>query len=142
MKKFTVKLFWKNINNLFGFTSFFSYLCPMKLCGEKKCAECPFSKASLAGWLADYTVSDLLMYMQFEIPFPCHMAMPNHDISVNQIEAKVLSGELPLCRGYMEMMKKSCKLPKKEWLAELLKTITLDENSVNSMEFYNHHSKI
>jgi hypothetical protein len=113
----------------------------MNLCGEKKCVECPFSKQSLSGWLADYTVEDLLMYMQFEVPFPCHMAMPNEDIPVTEIESKVLSGELPLCRGYMEMFKKSCKMPKKNWMSDILKTITLDKNSMNSMEFYNHHTK-
>lgn len=111
-----------------------------KLCGEKPCAECPFSKQSVRGWLADYTIDDLLMFNRFDVPFPCHMTMGKGDIQTHEVAAAIQSGKMRLCRGYAEMMKKSCKQPRPEWLAAIVNDITVGDDAMNTGEFIEHHT--
>ena len=79
------------------------------------CKECPFSKNSPKGWLADYTVQDIDNIMANEGLFPCHMLIPEElgdKITQRDVRASIESGEMKLCRGYIESMIKSSKLPK------------------------------
>lgn len=109
-----------------------------KVC-SKLCGECPFSSKSINGWLADYSIEDFQNFMRAEVLFPCHMKVGEEDMSPIDVNDKVKSGELTLCRGYVESIKKSCKIPKDEKLAELVKSIELSEESMSIFEFAKHH---
>lgn len=112
---------------------------------EKLCNECPFSKNSPNGWLADYSVDDIKEIMNQEGLFPCHMLMPDQDMNQYQVNRAIETGELKLCRGYIESMIKSGKLPRYNQLLkdeiDRVKTDGLSENSMPIWEFIKHHSK-
>lgn len=113
----------------------------VKLCSDKPCAECPFSKQSMRGWLGDYTVDDLLMLYRFDVPFPCHMTMKTATgISADAVTDAIQSGKMQLCRGYVEMMKKCYKMPRREWLAEIVKNAETTVDSMTTQEFLEHHT--
>ena len=110
----------------------------MKMCGEKPCNECPFSNTSLKGWLASYTIQDFIQFVIFDVPFPCHKAMGDDDIPVPELTDKISSGTIPLCRGYAELLKKSCKRAKKAWFGEIIEP---GPTSMNLQEFVKHHEQ-
>jgi hypothetical protein len=111
----------------------------IKMCGEKPCKECPFTKSSLPGWLADYTVQDFVDFLHNEVPFPCHMTQ-SESLPVIVLAHKIRIGEIRLCRGYAEMMKKSCKMPRVAWLKDLLDTVTVSDEAMTIKEFSDYHS--
>ena len=108
------------------------------------CKECPFSNKSLNGWLADYTIEDFIQMQTQEVLFPCHM-MLKEEMSVQQAQKAVEAGEIKLCRGYVESLIKSCKMPKFNKL--LIETRTnvkeegLSEDSMGIWDFKTHHEK-
>lgn len=117
----------------------------MNFC-KKLCNECPFSKKSLPGWLASYSIEDFHAMMNAEVMFPCHMLMTEGDITVEEAQEAVQSGEMKVCRGYMESMIKSAKMPKfnKELIKyrEAVKAEGLSEESMSMFEFAKHHTKL
>ena len=112
---------------------------------EKLCKECPFSKESIKGWLADYTVDDFKDMMNKEQLFPCHMLMPDRDLNNEDVQELIENGEIKLCRGYVESMIKSCKLPKfnKTLLNEVnrIKKEGVSDKSMAIWDFMKHHNK-
>lgn len=106
-----------------------------KVC-EKSCNECPFTKTSLGGWLADYTPMELHSIVMNEQPFPCHMT---HKENLTWEEAG--KGKYPLCKGALKYMKKAGKLPRNKELADILKNVTIEEldNILSVSEFFTHH---
>jgi len=112
---------------------------------EKLCKECPFSVDSPKGWLADYSVDDIKEIMNQEALFPCHMLMAEGDMTQYQVQKAIEQGEMKLCRGYIESMIKSGKLPRYNILLkeeiDRVKQEGLSENSMPIWEFIKHHSK-
>lgn len=110
---------------------------------SKLCGECPFSNKSLNGWLADYTKDDILAFMQGEASFPCHMMMTEEGKTVDECKELINQGKMRICRGYTEMLIKSCKSVRmNEQLAkaiELVKIEGLSDNSMSIFEFIKHH---
>lgn len=74
---------------------------------KKLCNECPFSKNSLPGWLGSHTVQGILDSQQFEGLFSCHKVRGENE---SENEKKILSGEHPICRGYVLSATVSCKV--------------------------------
>jgi len=74
---------------------------------KKICGQCPFKKSSLKGWLGDLTVEQTLEVQQYEGLFPCHMKRKG---STEDIVDKTISGEIPICRGFLISANKSYKL--------------------------------
>lgn len=115
----------------------------MNVC-TKLCNECPFSKKSINGWLADYTVEDFQAFHRADAPFPCHM-MTGDDMAIDEVEHAIRVGNLKLCRGYVESIIKSCKLPTNPLLVKavtLVKEQGLSEDSMPIWEFKRHHEKL
>lgn len=112
---------------------------------SKTCGECPFSNKSIPGWLAEYQPKDLNNFMNGEVSFPCHMTMKNGDMSPQETQDAIASGELRMCRGYVESMIKSCKSPyrNKQLVAaiELVREQGLSDNTMSMNDFFEHHSK-
>jgi len=110
----------------------------------KLCNECPFSNQSLNGWLSDYTVEDIMTFMRNEVSFPCHK-MVDENISVDKANKLINSGEIKLCRGYVESIIKSAKMPfMNKNLLEAIKLVKeqgLSENSMAIWDFKKHHEK-
>lgn len=101
------------------------------------CSECPFLKKSLAGWLADYTPSELLIIIMGEKPFPCHMDQ-QEDVKWEEVG----DDENPLCAGALMFMKKNGKIPRNYELAEKVKEINIKDCDIilSSIEFIKHHT--
>jgi hypothetical protein len=112
----------------------------------KQCNECPFSNKSIPGWLADYTTEDIQQYMFNEAFFPCHKMMKEDDMTQDQVQEAIQAGEIKFCRGYVESMIKSAKMPyKNKLLVEVFKKVKeegLSETSMDIMEFREHHTKL
>jgi len=113
----------------------------------KMCKECPFSKNAMPGWLADYTPQDIQNYMSHEAFFPCHMMMPEgvDDMNQQQVQDAIAAGEMKFCRGYVESMIKSGKMPyKNKALVEAynkVKAEGVSPNTMNIFEFTKHHTR-
>jgi len=109
----------------------------------KLCNECPFSNQSVPGWLAEYSIADFSMMQNSEQLFPCHM-MQTDDLTNDEVIEKIEIGELKLCRGYVESLVKSCKMPKfNNILLEARKIVKeqgLSENSMSMHQFQKYHS--
>lgn len=110
---------------------------------SKLCGECPFSKKSPQGYLTDYTVEDIQNFMSHEGLFPCHKMVEGDDLSQEEVQEGIMSGEMKLCRGFMESMVKSCKSPRNNKLLmeaiALVKEQGLSENSMSMFEFRKYH---
>jgi len=108
------------------------------------CKECPFSNQSLRGWLSDYTIDDFQKYMAGEATFPCHMQIGRDDMTVEDAKEAVNRGEMTLCRGYVESVVKSAKMPyRNETLIEAIKLVKeggMSEHSMDIFEFRTHHT--
>lgn len=104
---------------------------------KKSCTECPFTKTSLAGWLADYTPQDLHLLVMSERPFPCHMTHKEDMLTWEEAGTK----EHPLCMGALKYMKKAAKMPRNNELAEIIRNIPREEleNILSVPEFMEHH---
>lgn len=115
------------------------------LCGSKMCNECPFSKNSLPGWLADYTPDEVIEFVTNEGLFPCHKMVKGDDLDQDEVEEKIESGEMKLCRGFVESIIKSAKSPRyNQTLIEAMKEVRAEGTSPESMaiwDFKKHHSK-
>lgn len=116
----------------------------MNIC-QKLCNECPFSKGSLPGWLSSYTIDDVSNFMSNEALFPCHLMIKENNLNQAEVQHKLESGELKLCRGYLESMIKTCKMPRYNKILtearELVKQEGTSENSMSMFEFKKHHEQ-
>lgn len=92
----------------------------------------------MRGWLADYTIDEILEFFRRDVPFPCHMTM-GESLTVSDLDPMIRAGDIMICRGYLEMMKKSCKLPF-GILAEILPDITVSNQAMTTWEFAKHHT--
>jgi hypothetical protein len=92
----------------------------------------------MPGFLADYTVDDFVAFQRTDFPFPCHKHVEE---SIPQYTAiiRVESLDIPLCRGYVESMKRSAKKPRDKEFAKLVSEIELSPDSMSIFEFINHH---
>lgn len=116
----------------------------MKVC-TKICNECPFSNKSLPGWLADYTVEDIKNYQRHDALFPCHLMIKGDQFTQEEVSKAIEAGEMKLCRGYIESIIKSAKMPKKGTALyeayEVVKKQGLSENSISMWDFEKHHTQ-
>ena len=78
---------------------------------KKVCSECPFSNQSIKGWLADYSIEDLVQMVTTEQSFPCHKLM-DHGMDSGEAQDLIQDGEMKLCRRFVESIIKSAKMPK------------------------------
>lgn len=117
----------------------------VKLCGAKTCGDCPFSKTSVPGFLADYTIQDFKDFMNAEASFPCHKSMEDEGKSLDEVTKDIEDGKKPFCRGYIESIIKSGKKPYKNKklieAIEMVKSQGLSENTMSIFEFINFHDK-
>lgn len=113
---------------------------------KKICNECPFSNKSLNGWLAEYTVEDIVQMQSQEILFPCHMMMKSGNMELAEVQEAIENGELKLCRGYVESIIKSAKMPKfNKMLIEAranVKSEGISEESMSIWVFKKHHEAL
>lgn len=117
---------------------------PKSIVCAKACAECPFSNRSMKGWLSNYTIDDVKQFIFNEAFFPCHMMMPENDMTQEEVQEAIKKGEIKFCRGYVESMIKSAKRPKyNQELLEAYKKVReegLSDHTMDIMEFEKHHT--
>ena len=114
----------------------------IKVC-PSLCGDCPFSVNSMRGWLANYTVQDFIDMVSEEISFPCHKMM-KEGCNSDETKKAIDTGEMKLCRGYIECLIKSSKMPyKNEQIVEVIKIVQkegVSEKSMDLHEFTKHHN--
>lgn len=105
---------------------------------NKPCKDCPFSKKSLRGWLADYTPESLHRIVMSEQHFPCHMQLQDGEDVLSFEEAELY----PVCVGSQLYMRKCAKIPYNPILSQKLRNFTQEElDQVLSIgEFFKHHN--
>ncbi len=110
---------------------------------KKACRECPFRRASAAGWLGAASFEDdpgsafLDQHWNYEVPLPCHMQV---NWSADDADKQAL--EKPLCFGFLTMMKNGCKMPHDPELAARVKDMERDpEFFAFPHEFKQHHNR-
>ncbi len=117
----------------------------MNVC-KKLCNECPFSNKSLNGWLAGYSIEDIHRMQNAEVLFPCHKMMGEDNLSIEDAESAIENGEMKLCRGYVESLIKSCKMPKyNKFLKEAREAVKeegISEESMAIWDFKKHHEAL
>lgn len=110
---------------------------------SKLCGECPFSKNSTSGWLADYSVDDIKNFMDNEGLFPCHKMVQGEDLTQEEVKDAINNGEMKLCRGFIESMIKTCKSPKHNKILiearALVKEQGVSEDSMSIWDFRKYH---
>jgi hypothetical protein len=111
----------------------------LKVC-PRLCEECPFSLSSSRGFLATYTLSDFIEFFSREVLFACHTFM-KRSMSLQQMEQDVRDEKLLLCKGYVDCMKKSCKLPRDPEFALALKNTRSSKHSMDIRTFQLHHNQ-
>ena len=109
----------------------------MRIC-QKMCDDCPFSRKSMRGFLGGYEVEELVIFFQQEVLFACHKQVSGNE-TVKEMESKVRKEKVSLCRGYVEAMRKSCKVPRNSELAAKARDLELSEDSMDIFEFATHH---
>ena len=110
---------------------------------KKICKECPFTLKSAKGWLGPHSADDIIEDMNRDIPFSCHLVRTDDQ---DENISKLISGEHPVCRGYIACASCSAKqfgqhpLYGKQ-MRELQKSITEEDiNSVmNKWTFKKYH---
>ncbi len=108
---------------------------------KKPCNECPFMKTSAKGWLGEHEAGDFIEFMNAEVSFPCHLKNDG-GLSFDEIEQKIDEGEMVLCSGYVQFMKKACKLPfRNQQLVEALKGVEVVDGIMTMPEFIKHHTE-
>lgn len=101
---------------------------------KKPCAECPFKKDSIKGWLGGETAKSTFEMVTHECDFACHMTRHKKQ------------EEMSRCRGFLMFSRKIGKMPKYNIpLANALKEIPFKEAMENESilelkEFFTHHT--
>jgi hypothetical protein len=115
----------------------------MNVC-KKLCNDCPFSNKSAKGWLAEYSIDDIQQLQNQDALFPCHLMMTDGDMTQGEVNEAIINGEMKLCRGYVESLIKSCKMPRTNKLLiearALVKAEGVSEESMSMYEFKNYHN--
>jgi hypothetical protein len=110
----------------------------------KMCKDCPYSKNSLSGFLADYSVDDFIAFQRDEVSFPCHKVTPE-DTDTIDVHHEIMAGRSYFCRGYVESVIKSGKLPHTNELLKMaiekVKESGLSEDSMSIIDFVKYHNK-
>lgn len=107
---------------------------------EKPCVSCPFSRASLPGWLGPWT-SDQLLFALGREPFPCHMTIPqNFDPVKHFNKMKACAGMAIFLNNKMEKSRHPQNAHAQECVNNAPREITQTVFS-NAAEFSTHHAK-
>jgi len=106
---------------------------------ESICGECPFRREGWAGWLGSNKPEDFAEVAMSETSLACHMQV-NQELPRPDWEAAETAA--PRCRGALIMLKNKCMLPRNPALAALVKTLTVDHQTVfsNQNQFIDHHN--
>ena len=110
---------------------------------REMCADCPFSNNAMRGFLGGYTKKDFIGFKNSESLFPCHKTMTQENQTTADCQDMILEGKMKLCKGYAEMLIKSCHMPKyNEHLIkelEILKKRGVSNKSMDMFKFIKHH---
>lgn len=114
----------------------------IRVCGTL-CNDCPFSNVSIPGFLATYELQDFVDFFNHDVLFPCHKTVP-FESNVTTVASLIKNGKLPLCRGYVECMAKSAKLPKDTEFAAIVNSVRKEcsESSMTFWQFKERHGKL
>ena len=110
---------------------------------KKLCGDCPFSKKSFKGFLADYTIQDFVDFQNNDVSFPCHKVMTDGDNSLDKVQKMFDNNELYFCRGYVESFIRSAKMPrtntKLKEAIDIVRKEGLSDNGMSMHEFRKFH---
>lgn len=106
------------------------------------CNECPFLKTSAPGWLGPHSVDDITkLFIDRTIPFSCHKYRERY-ISPTKSGHSPL---LPICRGSLDCIRNSAKLPHPNThihkVFEVIKEEPRNDQVLSRHQFIKHHTK-
>ena len=93
----------------------------------------------MRGFLCGYEVKDFIAFHQNDTLFGCHKQLDS-DTTVADMESKVRKEKVNLCRGYVESLKKSCKVPRNLELALKVREVIVGDDTMSIFEFVTHHA--
>jgi hypothetical protein len=104
----------------------------------KPCKECPFRRASAAGWLGSATPEEFIASTLAEYDMPCHLAI---DYEAKDWPDQVEAG--PRCAGSLIFLKNVCHLPRRPALRKATEAVEADRGAVfaNRQEFLDYHKR-
>jgi hypothetical protein len=103
---------------------------------RRMCAECPFRRTSLAGWLGDDRPDDVIGLLRTDRPYHCHL-----DVA-KAIAAKRPSSDSAHCAGALQFMKSIAKLPRSATGSAAVKAISVEPDCLTSAaDFLAHHAE-
>lgn len=113
----------------------------MKLTRKKACAECPFKKGSIRGWLGPWTAQELLAQAHSEGGFACHMSV-NDLIEEGYEEGTTeLQEDVHVCVGSLQHANRACKSFRPgNPLVDMARSVGKSNEILNPREFMNHHT--
>lgn len=102
------------------------------------CAECPFRRASAAGWLGASSPQEFMDQARNELRMPCHL-----HIDYEQPDWEGQVPDAPRCAGHAIFLRNTCNMPRDRELADFVKTVERDSEKVFQwpQEFIKHHTR-
>lgn len=100
------------------------------------CAECPFKRRSLQGWLGNSTPLEFIRTTMAEHEMPCHM-----QVDYEQEDWREQQEEVSLCAGSLILFRNFYKRPRDGKLAEAVERVRRNTQLVftTPWQFLKHH---
>lgn len=109
----------------------------MKFNKKAPCAECPFRKDAMAGWLGPDTPEEVLTKVHSEGGYPCHMDMEGKPTNKDGVDCT----EVEQCAGAVLSANASCKTYRDPelWAMQLKLREGAPTPILDQFQFLKHH---
>ncbi len=110
----------------------------MKKQHKTPCAECPWRRASAAGWLGASNPEEFAAVSKSATRMPCHL-----HVNYEDPEWEETVPDVPQCAGRAIFLKNSCTLPRDPELLEFVRSVEKSKDVFNwAHEFIAHHNSL
>jgi hypothetical protein len=105
----------------------------------KPCAQCPWRRTSLAGWLGNSTPQEFMFQAESDVRMPCHV-----HVDYEREDWERQANTVPRCAGHAIFLRNRCKQPHEPGLRAFCATVERDTETVFQwpQEFIEHHSTL
>ena len=100
------------------------------------CAQCPWLRTSLPGWLGNSTPEEFMEQAEADIRMPCHI-----HVDYERDDWEQQAEKAPRCAGHAIFLRNRFKAPRERELYEFTHLVTPDKITVFQwpQEFLDHH---
>lgn len=102
------------------------------------CAQCPWRRDSLRGWLGEDTPADFAATAESDERMPCHIT-----VDYEREDWREQADSAPRCAGRAVYLRNRCKVPRDREEAEFVRSVERDADNVftTAAAFIAHHSR-